>query len=318
MNTATRILTRRGLHRLVTLVGTLLVPAIQLRALIITTNCPEVAASLPQPKGIQSACPAIGPLGYFGVLPQFSSGGIYHIFANNPGGAPNTFGLVWSDTNGVFNWKVACSNGFIAPLNAQARIFSLQDLPAGASNVTCFGLYDRSGGSFAPLFEKRLPINNRTFVGQAVLNNGTFILSLNRSNSVSLLGVSSSGTLLWANQLTSTEFPIVSSGPNDPGRAVAVSEIGTNNILLSLSANANVGTTNAVTVLIRLDSSGVVQWSKKFQIPLVDSAPSSSGSQVFVTPSGEVLVTAYDYDLQGTTVVQFTHLTKVASDGTLA
>ena len=31
-----------------------------------------------------------------------------------------------------------------------------------------------------------------------------------------------------------------------------------------------------------------------------------------------MLVTAFDYDLQGTTVVQFTHLTKVASDGTLA
>src|SRR6266496_5240753 len=119
MNTATRILTRGGLNRLVILVCTLLPPAIQLRALIITTNCPEVAASLPQPKRIQSGCPAIGPLGYFAVLPQFSSGGIYHIFANNPAGVPSAFGLGWSDANGVFNWKVACSNGFIAPLSAQ-------------------------------------------------------------------------------------------------------------------------------------------------------------------------------------------------------
>src|SRR5437899_1480163 len=108
--------------RLVILLSTLLFPALQLRALIITTNCADVAPSLPQPKRVQSGCPAFGPLGFFSALPQFSSGGIYCLFGNNPGGVINSFGLAQSDPNGVFNWKVACSDGIIVPLNAQGRV----------------------------------------------------------------------------------------------------------------------------------------------------------------------------------------------------
>jgi hypothetical protein len=308
---------RPCLNRLAFITITLLVCTIQLKALIIITNCPPVGTSLSQPKRIQSGCPAIAPVNYFGVLPQFSSAGIYCFFGYSGVGAFN-FGLVQSDSNGAFNWQVACSNGVIAPLNGQGRVFSLQDFPAGISNVTCCGVYNRSGGTFVPVFEERLPINNYTFVGQAVLDNGTFVLSLNRSNSVALLGLSSSGSLLWAKQFTSADFPSVGASPSTPGRAVAVSSIGTNNVLLSLSANENVGTTNAVTVLVRVDSTGVVQWSKKLEIPLVDSPPSSSGSQVFVLPSGDVLVMTSDYDLQAATVINYTHLTKVTPDGRLA
>src|SRR5262249_54222395 len=52
--------------------------------------------------------------------------------------------------------------------------------------------------------------------------------------------------------------------------------------------------------------------------PLVGSAASSAGSQVYVMPDDAVLVVTYDYALQGTTLVQFDHLTKIAADGTLA
>jgi hypothetical protein len=318
MNKSNILFVRPGLHGRVLFLVALLVPLVHARALILTTNCPDLAVPFPQPKRIQSECPATVPLGFVTALPQFSSGGVYHIFANGAGSAFSNFGLARSDTTGLFEWKVACSNGFMGPLSAQGRFSALQDLPAGISNVTCLGVYDRSGATFVPVFENRLPIHNRYFVGQAVLNNGTLVLSLNRSNSVSLVSVNPSGSLLWAKQLTSTDLPVVSPGPADPGRSVTVSEIGTNGILLSLSANQNLGSTNAVTVLIRLDSNGTIQWSKRLQIPLVDSTPSSSGPQVLVYPGGEVLVTTSDYELQGTTVVYYTHLTKVAMDGNLA
>src|SRR5258706_443391 len=84
MNTATGILTQRSLNQLMILISTLLVSAIQLKTLIITTNYPEMAASLPQPKRIQSKCPTINPLSYFDILPQFSSSDTYHLFTNNP------------------------------------------------------------------------------------------------------------------------------------------------------------------------------------------------------------------------------------------
>src|SRR5262249_47280110 len=90
-----------------------LISAHPLKALILTTNCQDVAASLPQPKRIQSQCPTTAAVGFWSVLPQFSSGGMYHFFGNNPGGTPTAYGLVQSDVNGVFNWKVACSNGAI-------------------------------------------------------------------------------------------------------------------------------------------------------------------------------------------------------------
>src|SRR6267378_4329410 len=136
MNPTTTISRPRVLCPLVLFLGALLFPAIQLRALIITTNCADAGASLPAPKEIQSACPTNTPLAYLAALPQFSSGSIYYIFA--PSSALSSLGLGQSDANGVFNWKVACSNGFIGPLNAQGRISALQDLPAGVSNVTCF------------------------------------------------------------------------------------------------------------------------------------------------------------------------------------
>src|SRR5215467_4662462 len=140
MNRTNIVFRRSALNWLPIFLGALLLPATQLKALIITTNCPDVADTLPQPKLIQSGCSAFGPVGYFSALPQFSSGGVYHLFAYNPASLLNTFGLARSDANGVFTWKVACSNGYIFPVNAQGRILSLQDLPTFGSNVTCFGV----------------------------------------------------------------------------------------------------------------------------------------------------------------------------------
>lgn len=288
----------------------LVVSAMHLEAMIITTNCTDSVPSIALPKRVQASCPSLGSLTFYFVPSQSSTtDGFDHVF-----GGPGFYGLAHSDTNGTLSWKIALTNGTIAPGNAPGRFGAFQDLPSGVSNVACFGVYDYSAGSFVPVFEKRLPINSNRFVSHTTLNNGIYILAINRSDSVSLLGLNSNGTLLWAKQLTSTDFPYVNSGdPSDPGRSVDVNESGATNFLLTVDAVEEInGTNTAETVLARFDSNGGMQWARKINIPSI------SGPIFSVTPSGETLLVLLDFGLIGGNSVSFTYLAKVATNGTLA
>ena len=313
---STSLVTRLGVFKPVALLGLLLLICDRAGAMVITTNCTDQAPSIVQPKRIQGACPSLGPLSFYYVPPQPSTSNLYHIF-----GGQGYYGLGRSDTNGVFTWKLALTNGAFAPGNAAGRFAALQDLRSGSSNITCFGLYDHSGGSFSTLFERRLPIHDNHLVNLIVLSNGTYVVALNRTNAVTLLGINSAGTVLWAKQLTSADFPYINSGdPADPGRSVELHASGPTNFLLSVGALVDLsGTNTSKTVLARFDTNGVVQWAKNLNIPLSSfNSPSSWGSTVSATPNGDALLTALDFDLVGSDFVYFTYLAKVATNGALA
>src|SRR5258707_4795750 len=96
------------------------------------------------------------------------------------------------------------------------------------------GVYTVTGAAISPVFEKQLPgfvfnLNRVTFLELA---NGALVVSLNNSNSVALLGLTASGGLSWARELTSAEFPsVVPASPGDQTRYVQLSPIGTSDIL---------------------------------------------------------------------------------------
>jgi formylglycine-generating enzyme required for sulfatase activity len=226
------------------------------------------------------------------VWPQHSTNGFYVQFGGEDfqSGAWNYYaGLGRADANGGFLWKIAFTNGFFSPTTTPGQYWALQDVQSGQGTTTCFGVYNHSGASIVPVLEKQLPFSNWRGVGVAVLNNGYIVLSLDNSNSVSLLAWNATGTLLWSKTLSSADFP--DATPAGELRSVNIAQIGTNNILLSIAANEAIGLTS---VMVRLDSAGTIQWSKK----LITVPGSNYGISfpAIVTPSGDVFAIALDID----------------------
>lgn len=273
---------------------------------IIVTNCPEVLPSLSQAKSIQNSCPSFAALGRFNVRTQLSTNGFYCGFGSS---AADYAGLARANSNGGFLWKIACTNGGCFPTTTAGQFWALQDLQSGPVTTTCFGVYNRSSGSIVPLFEKQLPFSNYQKASLAVLNNGYFVLSLDRSNSVSLLAWNSTGTLLWSKTLSSTDFPDATLA--GASRKIDVTQMGTNTILLSIAAKESTGLTS---VLVCLDSSGTVQWSKK--VIMVSGPSGGSSYSASVTPNADVLVVALDIDAVTFTVS--TVIAKITSTGVLS
>lgn len=307
-----------GLARLGLILAVLQCPLPTGLAKNIVTNCTDTGPSLPLPKRILSACPTLGVPSFdvfSDVLVDPVTGGLpIQIWHNGElNGGLSYQGICKTDGTGAFQWKFGLTNANIwypfADVNLDVHGFAAvqtRDLVSGPAAL--LGFYSDSGGTPAPVFEKQLPIDNYERVSMARSDSGIIVVALDKTNSVVLLGLNTSGGVMWAKEFSSSEFPIVSS-PDTPPHQVVVGELAAGDFLLQVAATETLnGTNTAKFIIARFNSAGTIQWTRKVQLPLFMEEENPYGYATWETPAGDFLIFIPDVQTVG-----FFHLTGLAN-----
>lgn len=269
-------------------------------AMNIVTNCTAAGPSLPLPKRVTSACPtlAVPSFDVFSDVPvdPLTGGFPIQIWHNGEiNGGLSYHGICKTDGTGAYQWKLGLTNGNIwypsTEINLDVHGFAaVQTRNLISGPAALLGFYDDSSGTPVPVFEKQLPIDNYERVSLARSHSGVTIVALDKTNSVVLLRLGTTGAVLWAKELSSSEFPIVTS-PDVPPHQVVLGELAADDFLLQVAATETVnGTNTAKLILARFNSAGTIQWTRKVQLPLFMEDENPYGYVTWETPAGDFLI----------------------------
>ena len=297
------------------LLAVLLVVAPPAKALVIENNCPDSVPSRPMPKRLESGCEEpLFPDG-FSVL-QFgadSQGGDFFIDFFKQAASPFYGGLSKISGRGALLWSFAVPQGELQPSRFNShRYLGIQTHEANSGNAVCIGAYSDTSGTMRAQFERELPIADRDRVSFLELEDGTILVALDKIESIVVLALSSTGELAWCKEYRSEDFS--SSPPSDSvTRDVNLARVRGSGAIIHVGTNeSRADSDTSRTALMRIDSQGEPEWSRKFE---VRGSVETSGASVFGTGKGALFVMIGEVETGKGLIKERTFLFKISEAG---
>ena len=268
------------------------------------------------------ASPTNASLGSSRVVASSNSANAYllgSLSVEDPDGSFSTAAIARFGESSRPAWSVYLDSGPAADLERLFVLSGNPELVAGtyeaADGVMRIGVTDAS--NLTPVYCVDVPLYDPSSADitfpRLAPNDSIFVTEV-VGNEISVLAINSSGTVLFDKRYQSTEF--LGSNPPPEGQQqyadISPATDGSSYLLIEV-----VGTPSDRFVIVKLDTNGEVLWARKLEggtlglgtaPPLFDNAP-----------DGSVLLSQLeiDVDFVSDTLTEKTHLTKIASDGSL-
>lgn len=268
-------------------------------------NTAETTAAFP--KRITARGSTFGVWSGATVTPQFGRTG-YYLLPSVDGTPTGIGGLIEFDAAGNSTRRLSPLQLGVSmtPASDSARFYAQQVL-AGATDVT-FGLYSATSGN-TPVYQNKLAANPaKTAIVQAG-SLGRTVVTHDTNTSIEVMVFKADGSLDWARRYSSTLFGVNPLFPTDTQFSFVVPLQDGSMLLEVMKFGFNL-TTLAIgyeTAIIKLSSSGAVEWAKK----------PSGNAQFFAIPSATgnfIYFNGLETSLTGTVTGS---VSKVTPSGTL-
>jgi hypothetical protein len=171
----------------------------------------------------------------------------------------------------------------ITPGQASDRFYAHQILP-GATDVT-IGAYQI--GNNSPIFQRRLTADPaKTIIIPNTGQNERSVVTIDRNNEIEVIVIKADGSLDWAKRIGSSLFGINPVLPTDSQTAYIIPLPNGSMLLTVIKTTFNLTTfgLSQDTFVVKLSSSGAVEWARRPSIPgMFVGIPSASGNFLYFT-----------------------------------
>jgi len=236
-------------------------------------NTAETTAAFP--KRITARGSNFGVWSSATVTPQYGRTG-YYLLPSVDGTPEGISGLIEFDAAGNTTRRVSPLQLGVTmlPSNDPTRFFAQQVL-TGASDVT-FGLYSATGGN-APVYQNKLTANPAKTVIVQAGNLGRTVVTQDTNTAIEVMVFRADGSREWSRRYSSSFFGVNPLFPTDTQTSFVI-PLQDGSMLLEVikfGINLSAGGLVYETAVIKLSSSGAVEWAKR----------PSGNAQFFAIPS---------------------------------
>ncbi|MFO1449245.1 MAG: hypothetical protein U1F61_13915, partial [Opitutaceae bacterium] len=202
------------------------------------------------------------------------------------GGGASIDGLLEFDAAGNTVRRISpLQTGVTVQQSSTAGQFYAQQIQTGANEVT-FGLYSATGG-FTPVYQNRLAVDaSKTVIAQGAFQ-GRSVVVHNRNTQFDVMVFKSDGSHDWSRTLSSTLFGVTVGSTTDSQFAFVL-PLADGSILVEVVKTTfsislpNIGL-GYDTILVKLSSTGTVEWAKKPSgRAMLVAFPSASGTTLYL------------------------------------